>query len=121
MRPLFVFLALLSQRGGERSNGVAPKQNRLARQVGIPSTAVRTKTAEFSKSSESNTANQPRKKNRMKSADVIAAAALPDFDRMAADFDLFLPLIQPVGFGRARAPTQTAGRRKRLGCSLRHW
>ena len=33
----------------------------------------------------------------MKSADAIAAAALPDFDRMAADFDLFLPLIQLVG------------------------
>ena len=33
----------------------------------------------------------------MKSDDVIATAALPDFDRMAADFDLFLPLIQPVG------------------------
>ena len=33
----------------------------------------------------------------MKSADVIAAGALPDFDRMAADFDLFLPLIEPVG------------------------
>ena len=33
----------------------------------------------------------------MKSADAKAAAALPDYDRMAADFDLFLPLIQPVG------------------------
>ena len=33
----------------------------------------------------------------MKSADANAAAALPDYDRMAADFDLFLPLIQPVG------------------------
>ena len=33
----------------------------------------------------------------MKSDDVIAATALPDFDRMAADYDLFLPLIQPVG------------------------
>ena len=34
----------------------------------------------------------------MKSDDVIAAAALPDFDRMAADYDLFLPLIQLVGW-----------------------
>lgn len=33
----------------------------------------------------------------MKLADLIADAALPDYDRMAADFDLFLPLIQPVG------------------------
>ena len=46
---------------------------------------------------QSITTNQPGKKNRMKSANVIAGGALPDYNRVAADFDTFLPLIQPVG------------------------
>jgi ubiquinone/menaquinone biosynthesis C-methylase UbiE len=33
----------------------------------------------------------------MESTDVNAVGALPDFDRKAVHFDLFLPLIQPVG------------------------
>jgi hypothetical protein len=46
---LFVFFGsfVATERG--TLNGVTPKQDRLARQFGIPNTEVRTKTAEFSK------------------------------------------------------------------------